>query len=166
MLIQSELALLESLLYRLVDRVQAKKYVLEFVKDTGLSNVEQLAGVYAVSSMTSYALFNKKPLPTITPGRLAERYRRKVMSRIRDQIVSTSGTEEYFKNSDGRLLLASVVVSNLLYERFDIIMILVKVLVGETYDTDLRVCDGVADSTVPDFSEHSELLEAEQLRSA
>ncbi|PRT53670.1 Uncharacterized protein C57A7.05 [Wickerhamiella sorbophila] len=140
--IQQEIASLQSLTLLLLNKVEYGEDLTLLMDEMGISDVELLSTTYAVFYMTANALLTKKALPSITPGGLYYRHW-KHFAQLRHQSQNAQPlletASEMYTTYDGRLRLAGMMVSNLLYDAIDGSMLIVKGLVGEAFDTDEKI---------------------------
>lgn len=164
---------LHGMLYQVLNQLEEPEKWIPIVYDMlGWINYELCADFYAVISLGSRSLLLPAPLPRVTPAQTTVKHMSHLMgyphyssSAVADSSsVSPSNSshqdedgqtsEQGSKNSsideilghDGQLSTVALVLVHTIYEMVDKSMVLIKSLVGEEFDVDLKLYDMTMDN--------------------
>lgn len=130
--IQQELGQLLWMTCLMFDGVKDTEHIPNLLWRLGWTSPDLTHSTFALLYMSGRAIVSSQPLPSVSPGYLSEMQKRRFENSA--ELLSPDSLHE-----DSELGHVALFLARLLYERYDGLLLLIKGLVGETFDVDTRV---------------------------
>jgi len=129
-----EVTLLYSLIHGFLDDIEDTAVIPEILALMGWTDPKLCSAVFSLMYMSGRAIIDGQALPSISPANLKEQY-------IFDLLKARSTRIQSGELKSNDAIITATALSLQIYERLDVVTMLIKELVGEVYDIDMDIFD-------------------------